>query len=61
LDQNLNLHFQWDEIPTDIGDAATKELLADARAALPSQGAIEDWPANWASDTTASRARHSWV
>lgn len=50
-DQNLNLHFQWDEIPIDIGDAATRELLAAARATPPSQGAIEEWPAYWASDT----------
>jgi hypothetical protein len=50
-DQNVNLHGEWDDIPTDIGDAATKELLAEARNVPASQGPIEDWPANWASDT----------
>jgi S1/P1 Nuclease len=50
-DQNVIFHAEWDDIPTDIGDAWTRELLADARSALPSAGAVEDWPAQWASDT----------
>jgi S1/P1 Nuclease len=50
-DQNLDLHTQWDKIPLDIGDASTRELMEAARAMLPSRGAIEEWPANWASDT----------
>jgi len=50
-DQNVNLHGEWDDIPTDIGDASTRELLADARMVPPSQGPIESWPADWASDT----------
>ena len=50
-DQNVNLHSEWDDIPTDIGDAATRELLTEARSAPASQGPIENWPANWASDT----------
>jgi hypothetical protein len=50
-DQNVNLHGEWDDIPTDIGDAATRELLAEARKIPASQGPIESWPANWASDT----------
>ena len=51
-DQNLNLHHEWDDIPTDIGEAFTTELLAAARKVPPSQGLIiEDWPAQWASDT----------
>ena len=28
-DQNLNLHHEWDDIPQDIGDAVTRELLTD--------------------------------
>jgi S1/P1 Nuclease len=50
-DQNVNLHGEWDDIPTDIGDAATKELLAEARGVPASQGSIETWPAIWATDT----------
>ena len=50
-DQNLNLHHEWDDIPQDIGDAATRELLADARSVPASQGPIESWPAAWATDT----------
>jgi len=50
-DQNVNLHGEWDDIPTDLGDAATRELLAAARAVPPSHGAMEEWPANWATDT----------
>jgi hypothetical protein len=50
-DQNVNLHHEWDDIPTDIGEAATRELLSDARELPASQGRIEDWPAAWASDS----------
>ena len=50
-DQNVNLHHEWDDIPTDIGEAATREMLSDARGVPASQGRIEDWPAAWASDT----------
>ena len=50
-DQNVNLHHEWDDIPTDIGEAATRELLADASALPASQGPIESWPVAWASDT----------
>ena len=50
-DQNVNLHGEWDDIPTDIGDAATRELLTEARSVPASQGPIESWPANWATDT----------
>jgi hypothetical protein len=50
-DQNVNLHGEWDAIPTDIGDAATTELLAVARSVPSSQGPIENWPADWATDT----------
>lgn len=50
-DQNVNLHGEWDDIPTDIGDAATRELLAEARSVAASEGTIESWPAKWASDT----------
>jgi hypothetical protein len=50
-DQNVNLHQEWDDIPTDIGEAATRELLSDARALPASQGRIDNWPGAWASDT----------
>lgn len=50
-DQNLSLHHEWDDIPTDIGEAATIELLAAARSVPPSQGPLADWPVAWASDT----------
>lgn len=50
-DQNINLHAEWDDIPTDIGDAATRELLAAARVVPASPGGPDDWPAAWASDT----------
>ena len=50
-DQNINLHHEWDDIPTDIGEAATRELLLDARSVPASQGGIADWPAAWASDS----------
>ncbi len=50
-DQNLNLHHEWDDIPTDLGEAFTKELLDAARHVPPSQGSFGDWPATWASET----------
>jgi hypothetical protein len=50
-DQNVKLHLEWDDIPTDLGDAATRELLAAARLVPASHGRIEDWPAVWASES----------
>lgn len=50
-DQNLNLHHEWDDIPQDIGDAATRELLAEAQSVPASLGPVESWPATWATDT----------
>ena len=40
-DQNISLHREWDDIPTDIGEAFTRELLDAARSVPPSQGSIE--------------------
>jgi hypothetical protein len=50
-DQNVNLHAEWDDIPTDLGDAQTRELMTAAKLVPPSAGPIEDWPAAWAGDT----------
>jgi S1/P1 Nuclease len=50
-DQNLSLHHEWDDIPTDIGESWTKELLAAAQATPASQGPIDGWPKAWATDT----------
>jgi S1/P1 Nuclease len=50
-DQNVNLHGMWDDIPFDLGDARTRELMTAARAVPPSVGTIDDWPVNWASDS----------
>jgi hypothetical protein len=50
-DQNVNLHHEWDDIPQDIGDAATRELLADAGSVPASLGPVESWPEAWATDT----------
>lgn len=50
-DQNVNLHHEWDDIPTDIGEGSTRELLAAAKQVPASQGAIEDWPTAWATDS----------
>jgi hypothetical protein len=50
-DQNINLHAEWDDIPTDLGDAATRELLAAASEVPVTPGLLEDWPAVWAGDT----------
>jgi hypothetical protein len=50
-DQGLNFHGEWDEIPEDLGEAATPALLSAARSLPPSEGSIEYWPAAWASDT----------
>jgi len=50
-ENNVSLHHEWDDIPTDIGEAATRELLAEARNVPASQGPLESWPAAWASDS----------
>jgi hypothetical protein len=46
-----NMHYEWDGISVDLGEAATKELLDDARSQPSSTGAIETWPVAWATDT----------
>lgn len=51
LEQNANFHTDWDEIAEDLGEAATAELLAAAKAVPPSLGSVEEWPAAWASDS----------
>ena len=38
-DENLNLHHEWDDIPTDIGEAFTRELLAAAKIGAAKPGA----------------------
>jgi hypothetical protein len=50
-EQHSNFHFEWDEIPDDLGEATTPALLSAARSQPPTQGRIADWPATWASDT----------
>jgi hypothetical protein len=50
-DQNVNLHAEWDDIPFDLGDAWTRELLTAARAVPATDGGLEEWPATWATDT----------
>ncbi|MEW6641224.1 MAG: S1/P1 nuclease [Pseudomonadota bacterium] len=50
-DENINLHREWDDIPTDLGEAATRDLLADARSLPATPGTADDWPAAWASDS----------
>ena len=49
-DENLNLHHEWDDIPTDLGEAFTKDLLKAAQT-VPVSQATEDWPAMWATET----------
>lgn len=51
LDENVNLHGAWDDIPTDIGRASTAELRDGARAVAPTAGPIEGWAAQWATET----------
>jgi hypothetical protein len=51
LDQQDNLHAEWDKIADNIGEAATPELLVTAKSVPPSPGSIEGWPAVWASDS----------
>jgi S1/P1 Nuclease len=50
-DQNVNLHSDWDDIPFDLGDAWTRELMTAARGVPKSEGTVDDWPASWASDS----------
>ena len=50
-DQNLSLHHEWDDIPTDIGEQATNELVADAKSVPTTAGPMDGWPKTWATDT----------
>jgi hypothetical protein len=52
LDENrLNLHRLWDDIPTDLGDNSTKELMTVAGAVPATPGNVEDWPTAWATES----------
>jgi hypothetical protein len=55
-DQNAVFHAEWDDIPTDIGDAWTRELLAVARSVRATEGATKDWPAKWPPPGPSDRA-----
>jgi hypothetical protein len=50
-EQGKNFHSEWDKISSDLGEAATPELLAMARAQPADHGRIENWSVAWASDT----------
>jgi S1/P1 Nuclease len=50
-DENISLHREWDDIPTDIGESWTNELLTLAKAVPAAQGPIDGWPKAWATDT----------
>ena len=51
LDQGTNFHFEWDTIPSDLGETATPELLAMAQSEPRDRGRIENWSVAWATDT----------
>lgn len=51
LDNHKNFHAEWDDIPGDLGEASTPELLAMAKAVPADHGRIENWSTAWASDT----------
>jgi hypothetical protein len=50
-DQNVNLHAEWDDIPFDLGDKWTRELVTAAGGVPASEGTIDEWPASWATDS----------
>ena len=51
FDQGTNFHLEWDTIPSDLGEAATPELVAMARSEPGDRGRIENWSVAWATDT----------
>lgn len=51
LEGTKNFHSEWDAIPADLGEAATPELLAAAKAQPADHGRVENWSVAWASDT----------
>jgi hypothetical protein len=50
-DENESLHAEWDDIPTDLGDAKTRELMVVAKRVPATPGPIEDWAAIWATES----------
>lgn len=48
---STNLHGEWDDIPADLGESATPDLIAKARAVASTAGPVESFAAAWASDT----------
>jgi hypothetical protein len=54
-DRSSNLHAQWDDVPSTIKPLALPApLLAAARAAPATPGALTDWPATWAGATVVA-------
>jgi hypothetical protein len=49
-----NLHADWDAIPRNLGTTASKTMVSQAKAVARSVGALESWPAAWASETVVA-------
>jgi hypothetical protein len=50
-DENISLHREWDDIPTDIGESWTNDLMKLAKAVPATQEPTDGWPKAWATDT----------
>jgi len=57
-DASEAFHSEWDEIPTDVGEDASADLIRRARLIAPTTGPVEDFAVAWASDSvrTAHKA-----
>jgi len=62
VDPGKNLHAEWDDIPADLGEHASPDMLQRARAVAPTAGPVEDFAAIWATESVmASHAAFAGV
>jgi hypothetical protein len=50
-DGDKNLHGEWDAIPADLGESASADMIAKARAVAPTGGRVEEFTVAWATDS----------
>lgn len=51
-----NLHHDWDSVSSTFGLPAKPDIIAAARAVAPSAEPLEQWPAQWASESIVAAA-----
>jgi hypothetical protein len=50
-DDGRSFHSRWDDIPSDLGESASPDLIRRARLVAPTSGPVEDFAVAWATDS----------